>query len=58
MGAVLKSWFSKKLAVIIVAGIVVISRPEIALYATVLGSVYIISQSAIDIFKVKNTKSM
>lgn len=39
---------SRKLVVAVVAGAVLVIRPEIALYATILGCVYIAAQAWVD----------
>jgi len=44
-------WLSRKLAIAVVAGVVIIVRPEVALYATILGGVYIIAQALVDMRK-------
>lgn len=41
-------WLSRKLVVALVAGAVLIVRPEIALYATILGVAYIGAQAWVD----------
>lgn len=46
----LKKLLSRKLAVLLGAGAIVIIRPEVSLYATVLGCAYLACQAAVDIF--------
>lgn len=41
-------WLSRKLAIVVMGGLVLIIRPEIALYATILGCVGIIAFAYVD----------
>ena len=47
----MKKFLSRKLIVVIAAAVVVIIHPSIALYATILGSVYLLAQAAVDVVK-------
>ena len=44
----MKKWLSRKLVMVIVAGVVLVIRPEVALYATILGCVYVAAQAWVD----------
>lgn len=44
----MKKWLSRKLVMVIVAGAVLVIRPEVALYATILGCVYVAAQAWVD----------
>lgn len=46
----MKKWFSRKMVMVLAAGAVVILRPEVALYATILGGIYLVSQAVVDAF--------
>ena len=44
-------WISRKLGLTIAAGVVILARPEVALYATILGCVAVAVFGAVDLVK-------